>query len=69
MDQLIEQITSKTGISDDQARQVVQIVAGFLKDKLPAPLAGQLDAILGGGTPSSGDAIKDVLGGLGGLLK
>lgn len=69
MDQLIEQITSKTGISDDQARQVVQIVAGFLKDKLPAPLAGQLDAVLGGGAQSGGDAIKDALGGLGGLLK
>ena len=25
MDQLIEQITSKTGISDDQARQVVPV--------------------------------------------
>ena len=69
MDQLVQQITAKTGISDEQARQAIQVVAGFLKEKLPAPLAGQLDAVLGSGGQYSGNAIKDALGGLGGLLK
>jgi hypothetical protein len=49
MDELIKRITEKTGISEDQARSAVNMVAGFLKEKLPAPLAGQVDNVLGGG--------------------
>ena len=40
MDELIKRITEKTGISEDQARTAVTTVSGFLKEKLPAPLAG-----------------------------
>jgi hypothetical protein len=48
MDELIKRITEKTGISEDQARSAVNTVAGFLKEKLPAPLAGQVDNVLSG---------------------
>lgn len=64
MDDLIKQIVAKTGISDEQARTAIQTVAGYLKEKLPAPIAGQINAILGGSTPNLGDVGK----GLGGLL-
>lgn len=37
MDELVNQITQRTGISADQARQAVQIMADYLKTKLPAP--------------------------------
>jgi len=63
MDELIRRITEKTGISEDQARSAVNMVAGFLKEKLPAPLAGQVDNVLGGGagmTDTLGDAAAKV---------
>jgi hypothetical protein len=65
MDELISQITQRTGVSEAQARQGVQIVADFLKDKLPAPLAGQVDAVLSGN--ASGDIASqagEMLGGM-----
>ena len=63
MDELIKQVVQKTGISEEQARAAIQTVAGFLKDKLPAPVAGQVDALLGGGSPDLGDLGKS-LGGM-----
>lgn len=63
MDELIKLITKKTGISEAQAKQAVDTVVGFLKQKLPAPLAGQIDAVLSGkGLPS------DLTKGLGGIF-
>jgi hypothetical protein len=64
MDELIERITEKTGISEDQARSAVTTVTGFLKEKLPAPIAGQIDNVLsgagGGMTDKLGDAAAKV---------
>jgi hypothetical protein len=62
MDELIKLVTQKTGISEEQARGAIETVVNFLKQKLPAPIAGQLDAIL------SGNAAGDALKGLGGLF-
>lgn len=67
MDELIKLVAQKTGISPDQARMAVETVLGFLKQRLPAPLASQLEAALGGGAmPNAGDALKglgDMFGG------
>ncbi len=66
MDQLINQIVTRTGISADQARQSVQIVLGFLKDKLPQPVASQVENLLQG--QSSGgiaEQAKQAMGGIG----
>ena len=61
MDELIKQICQKTGISEAQAKQVVTQVLDFLKQRLPAPIASQVEGILKGGSlPNLGD--------LGGLL-
>lgn len=53
MDQLISQITQQVGISEDQARQTVQVVLGFLRNNLPGPVASQVEGLLSGtgGTP------------------
>lgn len=62
MDELIKQVVAKTGISEDQARGAIQTVAEYLKGRLPAPVAGQVDAVLGGGSPNLGDMGKNVGG-------
>lgn len=66
MDELVKLVVQKTGLPEEQARMAVETVLGFLKQKLPAPIAGQIDGVLGsaGGIPNLGDLTK----GLGGLL-
>ena len=69
MDELVKRITEKTGISEDQARSAISTVSGFLKEKLPAPIAGQVDNILsgaGGMTDKLGDAASKIGGMFGG---
>jgi hypothetical protein len=71
MDELIRQVVEKTGISETQARTAVETVAGFLKERLPAPVAGQVDGALGGAPGAVGGLAGkagDVLGGLGGMF-
>jgi uncharacterized protein (DUF2267 family) len=64
MDELVELVAKKVGISKDQAQQAVETVIGFLKDKLPEPLAGQLEGALKGDL----GGLSDLAGGLGGLF-
>ena len=74
MEELIRQVAERTGISEAQAQTAVTTVLGFLKDRLPEPLAGHLDSFLGGGAGGGADlgglggAAGRVLGGLGGML-
>jgi hypothetical protein len=46
MDELVKLVVKKTGISDAQARQAVEVVLDYVKKKLPAPIAGQVDSFL-----------------------
>ncbi|HZI17944.1 MAG TPA: hypothetical protein VEY09_05045 [Pyrinomonadaceae bacterium] len=70
MDQLIKQVVERTGISEDQARTAVQTVLGFVKDRLPGPIASQVESVVGGGAGGGGltGAAGDALGGLGGMF-
>ena len=71
MDELIKQVVERTGISEQQARGAVDTVLGFIKTRLPEPLAGQLDGLVGGASGAAGGiagAAGDVLGGLGSML-
>ena len=72
MDQLIAMITEKTSLSADKAEEVVGMVIGFVKDKLPGPIASQLDGLMGGGggadAGEGGGMMDNVKKGLGGLL-
>lgn len=68
MDELTKLIVSKTGISEAHARLAVDTVVGYLKTKLPGPIAGQLDSLLQGGGAGGGLDIGGVGNALGGLL-
>ena len=48
MDELVKLVAKKTGLSQDMAKVAVETVVGFLKQKLPAPIAGQIDGVLSG---------------------
>ena len=70
MDELIELVMEKSGLGKAQAKKAVETVIGFLKEKLPDPIAAQLDNVI------ENDAVMDQasglldkgLSGLGGLL-
>ncbi len=66
MDELIKLVAQKTGISEEMARTAVQTVLSFIKTKLPAPIAAQVEGMLA--SPDLADKAGDALKGLGGLL-
>ncbi len=63
MDELVNTVAQKTGLSQDQARAAAQATLDYLKSKLPGPVAAQIDSVLQGGG-SMGDMAK----GLGGMF-
>lgn len=66
MDELVKLVSQKTGLSEEMARTAVEIVLGYLKEKLPAPIAGQIDSVLSGAGLAEG--AEDLVKGLGGIL-
>lgn len=66
MDELVQLVSQKTGMSEEISRMAVEVVVNYLKEKLPGPLAGQIDNVLGGA--GAVDDLGDLTKGLGGLL-
>ena len=66
MDELIKQLTTRVGLSPDQARQAADTVLGFVKTRLPGPIASQIDGVIGG--KSGGGGFGDIAKDLGGML-
>lgn len=67
MDEVVKLVVQKAGISEAQAHTAVATVVGFLKERLPQPVAGQIDQFLGagGGAPAG---LGDMAKGLGGMF-
>ena len=68
-EQLTNLIVKRTGITQEQAEKTVLVVFDFLKTKLPAPIAGQVDSFLNTGTvnasgftPQTGAFVKKMEG-------
>lgn len=68
MDELIEAIKEKTGLPADKAKGAAEAALDFIKDKLPAPLANQIDGYLEGNAEGIADAVGDVADKLKGML-
>jgi len=66
VDELVKLVAQKTGLSEEMAKTAVEIVINFLKEKLPAPIAGQIDNVLSEGGTAQG--LGDLAKGLGGIL-
>ena len=60
MKELINIIVQKTGISEENPQKSVQVTLGFLKAKLPTPLAAQLDSFLSTRTTSPVNPVNPV---------
>ena len=67
MEKIIKLVSEKAGISEEQAQTAVTTVAGFLKDRMPATLAAQVDKYLSGENGEEG-GLGDTLGGIGGMF-
>ena len=68
MDELVKLLTEKTGLADDKARIAVDVVVGFLKQRLPSSVGEQLNAIVsgtaGGGLTEKVKGIAESVGGV-----
>jgi hypothetical protein len=67
MEQIINLVKEKTGISEEQAKTAVDTVVNFLKEKMPAGIGNQVESFVKGGGSSMGDmagGMKDKLGGM-----
>lgn len=68
MDEIVKQVSERTGLPADQARMAAQTVVDFLKERLPGPIAAQIDTVLAGVTGDTIDQAQQMLGGLGGMF-
>lgn len=69
MDKLLELVQEKAGISAEQAQKAIAAVSGFLSDKLPGPIAGQVQKFLGGEAgEDAGEEGDGLMGKIGGML-
>ena len=70
MDDLIKQITSKVGISDEQAKGTIGLVMEFIKGKLPDNMHGMIDGVIGDGDgdEAGGGMLDMAKGAIGGVF-
>lgn len=69
MDELVQQVVEKTGISEEQARGAIETVANFLKEKLPESVSPYVDQALGMAGSAAGNVdIGSVASAIGGLF-
>ena len=61
MDEIVNLVSQKTGLNKDVSEQAVKVVLDYLKKKLPAPVAAQVEMVLKSG--SAADALGGLFGG------
>lgn len=67
MNEVIQRLIERTGLPEDTAATAVDTVIGFLKEKLPGPVASQIDSVIGGDSGMAGK-LGGMGSGLGGML-
>jgi hypothetical protein len=70
MDEIVQMLQDKAGLSPDQAKEVAQALVDIIESKVPPEFKGIIGSILGqgtaGGTEQAG--LGGLLGGLSGLF-
>ena len=67
IDELVQQISERTGIPQDKAQMAARTAIEFLDGRLPAPVGGNLHRLVGGGGQAGAGGMPD-LGKLGGMF-
>ena len=64
MDELKTKLMETLGMEDSAADSAIEMVLGFVKDKLPEGAQGMIDSVANGESPAEGaiDAIKGLFG-------
>ena len=65
MNEIVRMVSQKTGMDEAKSKQAVDTVLGFLRNKLPAPIASQIDNVISG----TGGAAGQGMGGIGNVAK
>jgi hypothetical protein len=69
MDELVQQIATRANLPPDKAMQAARTAIEFLDDRLPPPVRGNLNRLLGEGDGGGGGPdVGDIAGKLGGLF-
>lgn len=64
MEELVQQVSQRAGISEDQARLAVDAVADILRQRIPAPYNKYVDSYLSGeGEGGIGGMLSGLFGG------
>ena len=65
MEELKAKLIEKLGIDEAAADSAIEMVLGFVKDKLPDSAKGMIDSVQNGDNPAGGaiDAVKGLFGG------
>ncbi|WP_338182211.1 hypothetical protein [Candidatus Dormiibacter inghamiae] len=63
VDQLVNEVSQRTGLGEATSRQAVQVVIGYLKGRLPEPFGGMVDQFVGGGQPGQTPDLGSLFGG------
>ncbi len=64
MEELVQQVSERAGISEDQARLAVDTVADILRQRIPAPYNKYVDSFLNGeGEGGLGSMLGGLFGG------
>ena len=72
MEELIQEVSKRTGLPADTARVAAEAVINFLKGKLPEPAAGMLSQFASGAEPGAEqkpDLVGQATAAVGGLFK
>jgi len=59
MEELVQQVSERAGITEDQARVAVETVADILRERIPSPYNKYVDSFLKG----EGGGLGSMLGG------
>ena len=68
MDELVQQIATRANLPPDKAMQAARTAIEFLDDRLPPPVRGNLERLLGEGGQGAAPGAGDIAGKLGGLF-
>lgn len=67
MNEMIQRLIDKTGLPEDKATMAVETVIDFLKERLPGPVASQIDSLMSGQSGMA-DRLGSIGAGLGGMF-